>query len=102
MKTTYTQADRQELLDREDAVAFRKTVRIVAVQMSEPFSVRTDRGPMEGSAGDWLATNHPEDDPGSDLWTISDERMKNTYVETERFAFGGGEQVIVAHPVEDQ
>ena len=76
---TYTQADRKELLAREDATVFRKTARIIAVQMTEPFAVRTDRGPMQGSAGDWLATNHPEDDPGSDLWTISNERMQATY-----------------------
>jgi hypothetical protein len=34
---------------------------------------------MAGKAGDYLVTNHPDDDAGSDLWTISAERMDNTY-----------------------
>ena len=100
MNRTYTQADRPELLAREDAQSFRKTARIVAVQMSEAFTVRTDRGPMIGAAGDWLVTNHPADDPGSDMWVISNERMESTYVVTERHDFPGGETVIEAKPVE--
>jgi hypothetical protein len=79
MHRTYTQADRDDLLRRTDTRTFRKTARIIAVQMTESFIVRTDRGPMEGSAGDWLVTNHPDDDAGSDLWTISNERMQATY-----------------------
>jgi hypothetical protein len=93
MKQTWTQADRPLLLASDDIRAFRKTARIVAIQMTEHFSVRTDRGPMEGSAGDWLVTNHPDDDPGSDLWTISDERMKATYEPAELAA-----TVIVIEP----
>ena len=58
MHRTYTQADRPEVLDMAGARTFRKTARIIAVRMTESFTVRTDRGPMEGSAGDWLATNH--------------------------------------------
>ncbi len=81
MNRTYTQADRPELLAHEDGRVYRKAARIVAVQMTEAFTVRTDRGPMVGAAGDWLVTNHPDDDPGSDMWTISDERMRSTYVE---------------------
>jgi hypothetical protein len=80
MNRTYTQADRPELLRNEGAQTFRKMARIVAIQMTEPFQVRTDRGPMIGAAGDWLVTNHPDDDPGSDMWTISAERMASTYV----------------------
>lgn len=79
MHRTYTQADRSDLLVNPDAQTFRKTARIVAVQMTESFTVRTDRGPMEGSAGDWLVTNHPYDDAGSDMWTISADRMSATY-----------------------
>lgn len=83
--THYTQDDRQRLIDAvlEDAEGgvFRKASRIIAVQQTEPFTVETDRGPMTGQAGDWLVTNHPEDDAGSDLWTISAERMSGTYVE---------------------
>jgi hypothetical protein len=93
MKRTFTQADRKELLVNPEGKVFRKTARIVAVQMTEAFSVRTDRGPMEGSAGDWLATNHPEDDSGSDLWTISDERMKATYVEAEAATEGSFREI---------
>lgn len=79
MNRTWTQADRPELIGNPEAKAFRKTARIIAVQQTEAFTVRTDRGPMIGSAGDWIATNHPADDPGSDMWCISDERMKATY-----------------------
>lgn len=90
----YTQADREELIARAIGVeqdnhlgrerttkagTFRKTARIVAVQMDAPFTVETDRGPMTAVAGDWLVTNHPDDDSGSDVWSISDERMSATY-----------------------
>ena len=34
---------------------------------------------MVGHAGDYLVTNHPDDDSGSDLWTISRERLEATY-----------------------
>jgi len=79
MSPTYSQDDRQGLLDNPAARTFRKTARIIAVQMLKPFVVMTDRGPMTGQPGDWLVTNHPDDDPGSDLWTISEERMLSTY-----------------------
>ena len=75
----YRQADQAELVAHPDRATYRKKARIVAVQQDEAFIVYTDRGPMTGQAGDWLVTNHPEDDPGSDLWTISAERMANTY-----------------------
>jgi hypothetical protein len=88
----YSQAYRDELVARvracersnvEGAIvrgaSFVKIARILALRIAVPFIVHTDRGPMRGEAGDWLATNHPDDDPGSDLWTISDERMAATY-----------------------
>lgn len=79
----YTQADRDRIID--DVLhhgfggIFRKHSRIVAVQENEPFEVETDRGVMRGAAGDWIVTNHPEDDDGSDVWSISNDRMESTY-----------------------
>lgn len=83
-----TQAAGRELLtspltDMGKPQAFRKKARILAVQMWVPFTVDTDRGVMTGASYDWLVTNHPEDDPGSDVWSISDERMRNTYEAAE-------------------
>ncbi len=78
-QAVFTQDDQAALVGDPNAKTYRKKSRILAVQLSEPFMVHTDRGPMSGQPGDWLVTNHPEDDPGSDLWTISDERMKSTY-----------------------
>jgi hypothetical protein len=79
----YKQGDQVALVADPAGVCYRKRARIIAVQQDQPFIVYTDRGPMTGQAGDWLVTNHPEDDPGSDLWTISAERMANTYEEVE-------------------
>jgi hypothetical protein len=76
----YTQRDREVLFTSTDARTFTKRSRIVAEQQTTDFTVETDRGVMEGKAGDWLVTNHPDDDPESDLWSISDERMRNTYM----------------------
>lgn len=64
--------------DREGGT-FVKTARIVALRIATPFIVQTDRGPMRGQKGDWLVTNHPDDDEGSDIWSISDARMRSTY-----------------------
>ena len=58
---------------------FRKRSRIVALQLRLAGTVETDRGPMTFEPGDWLVTNHPEDDPGSDLWSVSAARMASTY-----------------------
>lgn len=77
----FAQEDRDELLANPAAQAFRKRARILAIQMEDDFTVETDRGVMTGVAGDWLVTNHPEDDPGSDLWSISADRMAQTYEE---------------------
>ncbi len=76
-----TQADRMDLT--RFGIAFRKKARVLAIRMDTPFVVETDRGPMKGAAGDWLVTNHPDDDPGSDLWSISAERMAATYEPAE-------------------
>lgn len=77
------QEDRWAVLQHPVRRSFRKTARILAIPMDKPFSVRTEHGVMRGEAGDWLATNHPDDDPGSDLWLISNARMKATYQEVE-------------------
>lgn len=77
------QADRAALLGDYQARSFRKTARIVATRMTVPFEVETDRGIMQGVAGDWIVTNHPDDDSGSDIWSISAARMAATYQEVE-------------------
>jgi hypothetical protein len=81
MTARLTQADRMDLTRFGEA--YRKKSRVLAIQMHEPFVVETDRGLMKGVAGDWLVTNHPDDDPGSDLWSISAERMAATYEPAE-------------------
>jgi hypothetical protein len=74
------QKDREAmLLNSADHLVLRKTARIIAVRMDKPFLVYTEHGPIAGEAGDWLATNHPDDDPGSDIWPISAARMGTTY-----------------------
>lgn len=77
------QSDRRAILrgDLGQLTTHRKKARIVAVRMTRPFTVETDRGVMAGVPGDYVVTNHPDDDPGSDLWTISAERMAATYEE---------------------
>lgn len=79
--THVTQGDRGIILTAPGARAYRKTARIVAIRMRVAFTVETDRGLMEGHPGDYLVTNHPDDDPGSDIWVISRERMSSTYDE---------------------
>lgn len=78
---TFTQADRAAMLAGDFGLlsVHTKRARIVAVLLAGPATVETDRGPMTAAAGDWLVTNHPDDDPGSDLWTISNDRMRSTY-----------------------
>lgn len=88
--THFTQADRQKLIDDPEAQALTKRSRILAIQLLEPFTVETDRGVMTGDVGDWLVTNHPDDDATSDLWSISDERMKATYVSIDTPDAPGG------------
>lgn len=62
---------------------FRKRARLCAIRMGVPFEVETDQGIVSGEVGDWLATNHPDDDPGSDVWVVSAERMAATYEPNE-------------------
>jgi hypothetical protein len=88
MSLHYTQAARDLIVtlateDPDDQGVFRKRARVLAIQLAAAFTVETDRGVMSGIAGDWLVTNHPDDDPGSDIWTISDERMRATYERTK-------------------
>jgi hypothetical protein len=79
-QVTYEQADRVTLRTNPAARTYVKRARIIAIQQVHPFKVHTDRGIMTGEPGDWLVTNHPDDDPDSDVWSISDERMQGTYV----------------------
>ena len=74
-----TQEYRLKLVARTDGKVYRKRARIVAVRMDEDFLVETEHGVMAGEAGDFLATNHPDDDPGSDVWPVSAARMAITY-----------------------
>jgi hypothetical protein len=78
-QVVFTQDDRPTLLAHHERRSFRKTARIIAVKQDKPFMVYTEHGPISGEPGDWLATNHPDDDPGSDIWPVSAERMTNTY-----------------------
>jgi hypothetical protein len=79
MALEFSSASRNALVAHGEAATFRKKARILAVRMTAPFVVTTEHGDMAGVAGDWLATNHPDDDPGSDVWPISAERMAVTY-----------------------
>lgn len=79
----YVEELRRRVLAEGQGAVMSKRARIVAVTVPHAFIVHTDRGPMEGAPGDWLVANHPDDDPGSDIWTISDERMQATYRLTE-------------------
>ncbi len=81
MTARFSQADRPDVTRFGEA--YRKKARVLAIRMDAPFVVETDRGLMKGAAGDWLVTNHPDDDPGSDLWSISAERMAATYEPAE-------------------
>lgn len=73
---SHGRASRERLL--EEGAPFRKVVGIRAVQMEVPFSVETSQGLVTGKKGDWLATNDG-DDPTSDVWVISAERMAASY-----------------------
>lgn len=73
-----TSSDRDDLITNATITA-RKTARIVGMVATVSGSVLTDRGPMAFEPGDIIATNHPDDDPGSDVWPISRERFDATY-----------------------
>jgi len=72
---------RKVLIADPDARQFRRAARILAVRMGFPFEVETEHALFGGAAGDWLATNHPDDDESSDVWPISAERMAATYTD---------------------
>ena len=80
-RKVYGPQDRADLVSHQDGKVMRKSARIVAVQMHEPFIVHTAHGSMSGEPGDWLVTNHPRDDESSDVWVVSAERMKASYVD---------------------
>lgn len=82
MAEHYAQSDIERIFGGRGR-AYRKRARIIAFKAESDFTIETDRGRMTGVAGDWIARNHPEDDPNSDMWSISDERMENTYEESE-------------------
>jgi hypothetical protein len=65
--------------DRSAVVVARKTARVLAIRLPYAFEVATDRGLMVAEKGDWLVTNHPDDDYHSDLWAISNDRWQGTY-----------------------
>lgn len=69
--------------DDDNSGVFRKSARLCAIRIAHPFDVETSQGVVHGDAGDWLATNHPDDDPGSDVWVVSAERMAATYERVE-------------------
>lgn len=62
---------------------FRKRARVLAVRMTRPFSVHTEHGRISGAPGDWLVTNHPDDDPAGDAWPVSAARFAASYVADE-------------------
>jgi hypothetical protein len=84
---TIQQSDRWALLEHPDAKVVRKRSRTVVLRMDGPFSVSTEHGVMSGNAGDYLATNHPDDDASSDVWPISAERFEATYDPDDGKAF---------------
>ena len=71
------------VLKASAAETFRPRGRIIAIRMSEAFTVETDVGMLDGRPGDWLAIPHPDD--GSDvgartgMWPISAGRMRDAY-----------------------
>lgn len=83
----FTSADRDNLLVSPDAITARKTARVVALRIPSPFLVDTDHGQMLANAGDYLVTNHPDDDPSSDVWPISAERFNRSYREVEAVTY---------------
>lgn len=78
----FTSLDRASALtDHPDSRVVQKRSRTVVRQINVPFKVGTEHGFMSGEAGDYLATNHPDDDPSSDVWPISAARFAATYEE---------------------
>lgn len=80
-RKVYGPHNRADLVSHADGKVMRKQARVVALRINEPFVVHTEHGSMTGEAGDWLVTNHPRDDESSDVWVVSAERMKASYVD---------------------
>lgn len=83
-RTTFSSIDRAVIVAAvEQNLAgsgmFRKTARLLAVRMPGAFEVETEHGRIGGEPGDWIATNHPDDDASSDVWPISNERLSQSY-----------------------
>ncbi len=55
--------------------SYRKTVLTKAVQMTEPFSVQTLEGTMEGKSGDWLMIG-----ASGEMYPCDAEIFAKTYV----------------------
>jgi hypothetical protein len=55
----------------------------MAIRVDIPFIVETEHGTITAAAGDWLATNDPDDDSSSDIWPISAKRFAASYVRAE-------------------
>lgn len=80
----FRQRDRNaKLIESPESSVYRKRARVIARRIERPFAVETAHGILHAESGDWLATNHDDDDPSSDIWPISDERMRATYEEAE-------------------
>lgn len=59
----------------------RKTARIIARQLDHRFTVETDHGTVSAAAGDYIVTNHPDDDASStEVWPVSRARFEGSYV----------------------
>jgi len=56
----------------------RKTATTLAVQVSEPFTVDTEEGVMEGRAGDYLCVG-----PAGEAWPVKREIFEATYEAVE-------------------
>lgn len=79
----FTRNVREQLLSHPRAKVARKRSRTVVVKIDSPFTVDTEHGNVIANAGDYLATNHPDDDPSSDVWPVSAERFNRSYKEIE-------------------
>lgn len=75
----YTADDRADLLTHPTGFIAHKTARVVAIKLGHAFTVDTAHGQMVASPGDYLVTNHPDDDPSSDVWPVEAERFERTY-----------------------
>lgn len=77
VELAFDQSDRDALLlgPLGPVRSYRPTGRILARRIGRPFTLETAHGRVQGAAGDYVATAHPDDDPGADMWLVSAERM---------------------------